>query len=305
MIYTCTMNLAIDLYIKTLQMKASEVNRTEEAVYMPNGKGVNVSFILKELGIDSVATGFKAGFTGEFIESELHKAGIKTDFVSVNGITRINVFAHVVANNEEFKLVNQGPTVTEKEELQLLSIIDTLSSEDMLFVSGSHPSGISKSTYEKIAKSSQQKGFKLILDTSASFVPELLKFHPYLIKPNDEELASWFGLKDVSLEQIKEYGNKLLQQGAQNVLVSLGEKGAILITPTENIHVSAPKGHVVNTACAGDTLLATFIGCQIQGISKEDSLIKAVAAGTSTAFRPGLTDFSDVPILIKQIKRLY
>ena len=127
MIYTCTMNLAIDLYIKTLQMKASEVNRTEEAVYMPNGKGVNVSFILKELGIDSVATGFKAGFTGEFIESELHKAGIKTDFVSVNGITRINVFAHVVSNNEEFKLVNQGPTVTEKEELKLLSINDTLS----------------------------------------------------------------------------------------------------------------------------------------------------------------------------------
>ena len=287
MIYTCTMNLAIDLYIKTLQMKASEVNRTEEAVYMPNGKGVNVSFILKELGIDSVATGFKAGFTGEFIESELHKAGIKTDFVSVNGITRINVFANVVANNEEFKLVNQGPTVTEKEELQLLAIIDTLSSEDMLFVSGSHPSGISKSTYEKIAKSSQQKGFKLILDTSASFVP------------------SWFGLKNLSLEQIKKYGNKLLQQGAKNVLVSLGEKGAILITPTENIHVSAPKGHVVNTACAGDTLLATFVGCQIQGISKEDSLIKAVAAGTSTAFRPGLTDFSDVPILMKQIKRLY
>ena len=305
MIYTCTMNLAIDLYIKTLQMKPSEVNRTEEAVYMPNGKGVNVSFVLKELGIDSVATGFKAGFTGEFIESELHKAGIKTDFVSVNGITRINVFAHVVANNEEFKLVNQGPTVTAKEELQLLSIIDTLSSEDILFVSGSHPLGIEKNTYEKIAEASQRIGFKLILDTSANFVPELLKFHPYLIKPNDEELASWFGLKKLSLEQIKEYGNKLLQQGAQNVLISLGEKGAILITPTETIHVNAPIGNVVNTACAGDTLLATFVGCQIQGMSKEASLIKAVAAGTSTAFRPGLTDFSDVPILIKQIKRLY
>lgn len=272
---------------------------------MPNGKGVNVSFILKELGIDSVATGFKAGFTGEFIESELHKAGIKTDFVSINGITRINVFAHVVANNEEFKLVNQGPTVTLKEELQLLSIIDTLSSEDMLFVSGSHPSGIEKNTYEKIAEASLRNGFKLILDTSANFVPELLKFHPYLIKPNDEELASWFGLKELSLEQIKDYGDKLLQQGAQNVLVSLGEKGAILITPTETIHVSAPIGNVVNTACAGDTLLATFVGCQMQGMSKEDSLIKAVAAGTSTAFRPGLTDFSDVPILIKQIKRLY
>ena len=305
MIYTCTMNLAIDLFIKTAQMLPSEVNRTDEAVYMPNGKGVNVSFILKKLGIDSTATGFKAGFTGQFIEEELQKAGIQTQFVTVDGITRINVFTQVVATNEEFKLVNQGPSVTPEQEASLLAIVEKMNADDILFVSGSHPEGITRATYEKIAKASEKRGFKFILDTSASFVPELLGHKPYLIKPNDEELAEWFGGRDISLEKIKECGHKLLEKGAQNVLVSLGEKGAILFTPTETIQVTAPTGEVVNTACAGDTLLATFVGSKIQGLSDEEALIKAVAAGSSTAFRPGLTDFSDVPTLMQQIKRVF
>ena len=304
MIYTCTMNLAIDLFIKTAQMLPSEVNRTDEAVYMPNGKGVNVSFILKELGIDSTATGFKAGFTGQFIEEELQKAGIQTQFVTVDGITRINVFTQVVATNEEFKLVNQGPSVKPEQEASLLAIVENMNVDDILFVSGSHPEGITRATYEKIAKASEQRSFKFILDTSAHFVPELLGYKPYLIKPNDEELAEWFGLKDISLEKIKECSRKLLERGAQNVLVSLGEKGAILFTPTETIQVTAPKGEVVNTACAGDTLLATFVGSKLQGLSDEEALIKAVAAGSSTAFRPGLTDFKDVPTLMQQIKRV-
>ena len=117
-------------------------------------------------------------------------------------------------------------------------------------------------------------------------------------------MAEWFGLINPSLEEIKDCGQKLLEKGAENVLVSLGEKGAILFTPTETIHVTAPKGEVVNTACAGDTLLATFVGSQLLGLSDEQALIKAVAAGSSTAFRPGLTDFSDVPTLMQQIKRI-
>ena len=305
MIYTCTMNLAIDLFIKTAQMLPSEVNRTDEAVYMPNGKGVNVSFILKKLGIDSTATGFKAGFTGQFIEEALQKAGIQTQFVTVDGITRINVFTQVVATNEEFKLVNQGPSVTPEQEASLLAIMENMNADDILFVSGGHPEGITRATYEKIAKASEKRGFKFILDTSASFVPELLGHKPYLIKPNDEELAEWFGLKNISLEKIKECGQKLLEKGAQNVLVSLGEKGAILFTPTETIQVTAPTGEVVNTACAGDTLLATFVGSTLLGLSNEEALIKAVAAGSSTAFRPGLTDFSDIPTLTQQIKRVF
>ena len=304
MIYTCTMNLAVDLFIKTMQMLPSEVNRTEEAVYMPNGKGVNVSFILKKLGMNNTALGFKAGFTGQFIEDELHKEGIQTQFVNVDGITRINVFTQVVSTSEEFKLVNQGPSVSQPQEEALLKIIENMNTEDFLFVSGSHPEGITYTTYEKIAKTAQLRGFKLILDTSAEFVPDLLKYRPYLIKPNDEELAEWFGLINPSLEEIKDCGQKLLEKGAENVLVSLGEKGAILFTPTETIHVTAPKGEVVNTACAGDTLLATFVASQLLGLSDEEALIKAVAAGSSTAFRPGLTDFSDVPTLMQQINRI-
>ena len=222
----------------------------------------------------------------------------------MDGITRINVFTQVVATNEEFKLVNQGPSVTPEQEASLLAIVENMNADDILFVSGSHPEGITRATYEKIAKASEKRGFKFILDTSAHFVPELLGYKPYLIKPNDEELAEWFGLKDISLEKIKECGRKLLERGAQNVLVSLGEKGAILFTPAETIQVTAPKGEVVNTACAGDTLLATFVGSKIQGLSDEEALIKAVAAGSSTAFRPGLTDFSDVPTLMQQIKRV-
>lgn len=304
MIYTCTMNLAIDLFIKTQQMLPSEVNRTQEAVYMPNGKGVNVSFVLNELGLPSTALGFKAGFTGQFIESELQKRGIATQFVDVDGITRINVFTQVVSTNEEFKLVNQGPSVTPQQEESLLNQVKSMTSNDILFVSGSHPKGITRSTYEQIARTAQNNGTRIILDTSAPFVPDLLKYHPYLIKPNDEELAEWFGKETLTIEEIKDYGHQLLEQGAQNVLVSLGKNGAILFTPTETIHVTAPEGKVVNTACAGDTLLATFVGSQLQGLSNEEALIKAAAAGSSTAFRPGLTDFSDVPQLMKQIKRL-
>ena len=221
MIYTCTMNLAIDLFIKTLQMLPSEVNRTQEAVYIPNGKGVNVSFILKKLGMNNTALGFKAGFTGQFIEDELHKEGIQTQFVNVDGITRINVFTQVVSTSEEFKLVNQGPSVSQPQEEALLKIIENMNTEDFLFVSGSHPEGITYTTYEKIAKTSQLRGFKLILDTSADFVPDLLKYRPYLIKPNDEELAEWFGLINPSLEEIKDCGQKLLEKGAENGLFLL------------------------------------------------------------------------------------
>jgi len=167
------MNLAIDLFIKTLQMLPSEVNRTQEAVYIPNGKGVNVSFILKKLGMNNTALGFKAGFTGQFIEDELHKEGIQTQFVNVDGITRINVFTQVVSTSEEFKLVNQGPSVSQPQEEALLKIIENMNMEDFLFVSGSHPEGITFTTYEKIAKAAQLRRFKLILDTSADFVPAL------------------------------------------------------------------------------------------------------------------------------------
>lgn len=301
MIYTCTMNLAIDLYIKTEKMNPFEVNRTQEADYQPNGKGVNVSFILKQLGLDNTALGFSAGFTGAFIKEELEKKGIPTQFVSVDGITRVNVFAQVTSEQQEYKLVNQGPSVTPEQVQQLLDIIHNFNQDDYLFVSGSHPQGVTQATYEAIGQASMAQGFHWILDTSAPFVPELLQYHPYLIKPNDEEVAAWFNLTNPTLDDLKRCGQALLDKGAQNVLMSLGGDGALLFTPEETLHLTAPKGEVVNTACAGDTLLATFVGSRLQGASNLEALTKAIAAGSSTAFRPGLTDFSDVPDLSQQV----
>lgn len=301
MIYTCTMNLAIDLYIKTEKMKPFEVNRTQEADYQPNGKGVNVSFILKQLGLDNTALGFSAGFTGAFIKEELEKKDIPTQFVSVDGITRVNVFAQVTSEQQEYKLVNQGPSVTPEQVQQLLDIIHNFNQDDYLFVSGSHPQGVTQATYEAIGQASMAQGFHWILDTSAPFVPELLQYHPYLIKPNDEEVAAWFNLTNPTLDDLKRCGQALLDKGAQNVLMSLGGDGALLFTPEETLHLTAPKGEVVNTACAGDTLLATFVGSRLQGASNLEALTKAIAAGSSTAFRPGLTDFSDVPDLSQQV----
>lgn len=304
MIYTCTMNLAIDLYIQTKNMNPSEVNRTETADYQPNGKGVNVSFILKQLGLDNTALGFSAGFTGEFIKQELLKKDIHVNFVPIDGINRINVFTQVTSQNQEYKLVNQGPSVSPEQEQQLLQIIQSFTQDDILFVSGSHPQGITKATYQAIGEASQKNGFKWILDTSAPFVLDLLAYKPYLIKPNDEELAEWFHLTEPTLEDIIHCGHDLLERGAQNILISLGGSGALFMNAETHIHVSAPKGEVVNTACAGDTLLATFVGSALLGSSTQEALIKAVAAGSSTAFRPGLTDFSDVEKLAQQIKVL-
>lgn len=305
MIYTCTMNLAIDLFIKTQDLVPSVVNRTQEADYQPNGKGVNVSFILKKLGLDSTALGFSAGFTGRFISDQLLAAGIQTAFIPIPGINRINVFTRVTSQNIEYKLVNQGPSLSPDHIQQLLAQIKKLKPQDTLVISGSHPQGVTDDTYLAIAQAAQAQGFQLILDISSPVVLDLLPYGPALIKPNDEELAHWFQEDALNQDQLIYYGRQLLAKGARQVLLSLGPDGALLLTPEITLKATAPQGQVVNTACAGDTLLATFIGCRQQGLSYEDSLVKAVAAGSSTAFRPGLTDFSDVAELSKSIELTY
>lgn len=301
MIYTCTMNLAIDLYMGTEELIPFEVNRMQEADYQPNGKGVNVSFILKELGIDNTALGFCGGFTGEFIKTELEKKGITTDFVAVDGINRINVFTRVKAQNLEYKMVNAGPTVKPEQIEALLAKIATLTSEDTLVVSGSNPVGVEFWVLESIAKLSVEKGFKFVLDHSSAFVPTLFSYNPYLLKPNDEELAHWVGKETLTVPEMVMYGKEFVKKGVGKLLISLGKEGAVLITPETVLQVTAPKGEVVNTACAGDTLLGTYLASIHQGLSEQEALIKAVAAGSSTAFRAGLTDFSDVDVLSQQI----
>jgi 1-phosphofructokinase len=296
------MNTAIDIFIAVNDLIPKVVNRTLGQDIQANGKAVNISFVLKMLGISSVATGFSAGFTGRFIEEELAKKGIKPDFVHTEGITRLNVFTNVISQNTEYKLVNPGPFVSEENMKELLAKISAICSDDILCVSGSNPKGVPEDINVQIAQIAQKNGFKFVLDSSSSDVLDSLFCKPYILKPNIDELADWFGKKSLTDEEVVEYAKKLIEKGAQNVIVSLGSQGAIFVNKETAIYANAPKGKVVNTACAGDTMLATFLAGLVENKPIKDILRKAVAAGSSTAFKPGLTDFSDIDALTEQVK---
>ncbi|EGP4844463.1 MULTISPECIES: 1-phosphofructokinase [Enterococcus] len=301
-IYTCTMNLAIDLFIETDEMHPFMVNRTKEDDIQANGKGVNVSLVLKMLDFPSTALGFSAGFTGKYIEDYLQQKQIQTEFIEVPGMTRINVFTQVNQTGEEYKLVNQGPEIPQAAVHNFLNQIRALQEEDYLCVSGSLPRGLSPKVLIEISRICQEKGIHLIIDSSDQEVMDCLPYRPFLLKPNEEELSSWFGRKMVTDEDYFVYGQRLVELGAENVLLSLGEKGAILFTKDRVFRGNSPKGKVVNTACAGDTMLGAFLAGYMNRRPLDETLRKSIAAGSSTAFRKGLTDFLDVEELSKQIK---
>ena len=301
-IYTCTLNLAIDLFIETDTMEPFTVNRTKDDDIQANGKGVNVSLILKMLGVDTTALGFRAGFTGNYIEDYLQEKEISTDFIEVPGMTRINVFTQVNQTKEEYKLVNQGPEIPQEKVEVFLDQIRNLQAEDYLCISGSLPRGIESTILVDISRICQERDVHLIIDSSYKEIMDCLPYHPFLLKPNEEELASWFGEIIDSEEAYLFYGQQLIKAGAQNVLLSLGSGGTIFFSQTKIIRGNSPIGKVVNTACAGDTLLGTFLAGYLTEQPLEETLRKSLAAGSSTAFRKGLTDFSDVKELSKQIE---
>lgn len=296
------MNLAIDLFIETENLLPHIVNRTVDDDIQANGKGVNVSLVLKMLGIENTALGFKAGFTGNYIEEFLHSKEIDTDFIDVPGMTRINVFTQVNALNEEFKLVNRGPNIPLEKTNLLLEQVKQLTTNDYLCISGSLPRGVSPDILIKISKLCFDNGVHLIIDSSYNEIIDCLQYHPFLLKPNEDELAQWFDLQDPTVDDYINAAKELIRRGAQNVLLSLGSYGALFINEHTILAGNAPTGKVVNTACAGDTLLGTFLGELILEHPIDDALRKSIAAGSSTAFRQGLTDFSDVASLQDHIQ---
>jgi 1-phosphofructokinase len=296
------MNAAIDIFIETDDLIPKIVNRSKRQDIQPNGKAVNISFILKMLGIDSIATGFSAGFTGRFIEEELEKKGIKTDFVHTSGITRLNVFTNVINQNTEYKLVNPGPYVNQKEIDAMLEKISALKKGDILCVSGSLPKGVEPNIYIQIAHLAKKNNFDLVLDISSDIILDCLFCLPLILKPNIDELAQWFGKKNIDKQEAVKYAKELVLKGARNVIVSLGADGALYLDKKIGLYTNAPEGKVVNTACAGDAMLGAFLAGLIENKPIDENLKFAVCAGSSTAFRAGLTDFSDIPDLIKNIK---
>lgn len=301
MIYTLTLNPAIDLFIKTKMMKPNLVNRTESYDVQANGKGVNVSFILHRLGVENIALGVGGGFTLDYISSFLTDNGIKNEFFRVKEFTRINVFTRVEETGDEFKLVNPGPHVSAETLRCLWTRLESLTGHDWLCVSGSFAKGIDPSILVEIAKLSQRNGFKLIIDSSYPTVKETFKYHPFLIKPNDVELAEWYNYQTHSISDIEKLAKRALNEGAQNVLVSLGESGALFMNQEKMLLSNAPKINVLNTAGAGDSMLGTFIAGLHVGLDLKQNLINSVIAGSDTARSSWLTEFDHTDDLESQI----
>ncbi|MBC6350134.1 1-phosphofructokinase [Lactobacillus melliventris] len=294
MIYTVTLNPAIDLVIVTKKLEPKVVNRTEKFELQPNGKGVNVSFILKKLGIDSVATGIGGGFTLDYVISGLAEKGIKTNFLKVKEPTRVNVFTDVLDEGTEYKQVNPGPVVSSDKQDQFLDYLEsTVTKDDMVVVSGSFSRGIKPDFLVQLAQLVQKQGAKFVIDSSYLEVIDTLKYRPFLLKPNDSELAAFFNYEgEMTAAKTVELAQKLIKLGCQNVLVSLGADGAAFINKQHVLFANAPQIQVVNSACAGDTMLGTFIAFLEKNKPVSAALKMAVAAGSDTASRTGLTDFS-------------
>ncbi|WP_294763001.1 1-phosphofructokinase [uncultured Lactobacillus sp.] len=294
MIYTVTLNPAIDLVIVTKKLEPKVVNRTEKFELQPNGKGVNVSFILKKLGIDSVATGIGGGFTLDYVISGLTEKGIKTNFLKVKEPTRVNVFTDVLDEGTEYKQVNPGPVVSSDKQDQFLDYLEsTVTKDDMVVVSGSFSRGIKPDFLVQLAQLVQKQGAKFVIDSSYLEVIDTLKYRPFLLKPNDSELAAFFNYEgEMTAAKTVELAQKLIKLGCQNVLVSLGADGAAFINKYHVLFANAPQIQVVNSACAGDTMLGTFIAFLEKNKPVSAALKMAVAAGSDTASRTGLTDFS-------------
>lgn len=300
MIYTLTLNTAVDMNILSSPLQPAVVNRTRHTEYCPNGKGVNVALVLNHFGISSHILGIFGGFTGRYIVDEIRQREIAITPAWVSEPTRINVFIHDGA--QEYKLVNPGTWIDESCQQQILRNLAGLQRGDHLTISGSLPPGIESHFYAQILELCQQKGCDVILDISHPSLRQLLEFRPLLIKPNDDELFDIFGLRVESPAQIKQAMATLHQLGARNVLLTLGAKGMVFSNGDKQWFCSAPQIALISSACAGDAALGAFLSVWLSGGSVCDALTLASATGADVAASAGLGQLSRLEQLRTQIQ---
>lgn len=287
MIYTVTANPAVDYTIFIQDLKIGKVNKAQKEAILYGGKGINVSIVLKNLGISSTALGFTAGFTGQAIEDGVSALGIKTDFIRLrSGTNRINI---KIRSAEETDINGHGPDIPDDAINELLAKTEKAGDGDILILSGSVPDNCPHDLYERIMEKIRKRDVKVIVDATKDLLLNTLKYEPFLIKPNEYELGDLFGKNIESDEEITLYARKLQEKGARNVLVSLGQKGAVLFTETgELFRQAAPIGTVVNTVGAGDSMVAGFIAGYLDRNDYIYALKMGVAAGSASAFSLGL-----------------
>ena len=300
MIYTVTLNPSIDYVIKVDNLTKGKVNRVSEEHVYPGGKGINVTRILKSLDNDNIALGFVSGFTGDYIVNSLKDLNLKSEFIKVKeGFTRINV---KIKSNEETEINGQGPKISEEELKEFYAIIDRLVDGDILILSGSIPSCLDEKLYEKIMERVNSKDIKVVVDATKNLLLNVLKYRPFLIKPNNHELAEMFDVELKSTEDVIFYARKLKEMGAQNVLISMGGNGALLVSEDDEVFISSvAKGEVINSVGAGDSMVAGFVSGYLKTGSYEEALRLGAASGGATAFSSDLASRKFIDKLVKEI----
>ena len=290
MIYTVTLNPSIDYVVEVNELTAGEIMRTKAEDLIFGGKGINVSSMLAQLGMKSCALGFIAGFTGDALEQGVAAMGIQPDFLKVEqGFTRINVKVHA---QEESEINGQGPQIRYTHLEQLIKKLDRLKKDDILVLSGNVPCSIPQDIYADIMQDARQEA---LMST--------LVYHPFLIKPNHKELAEMFEVELSSREDLLVYAKELQAMGARNVLVSMAEQGALLLTETQEVyHAPACRGKVVNSVGAGDSMVAGFLYGYLREQSYAAALRYGTACGSASAFSKGIADRKTVEELLVQLK---
>ena len=300
MIYTVTFNPSLDYIVTVDDLKLGEVNRTASELMFPGGKGINVSIVLNNLGIDNTALGFIAGFTGQEIVRRLDTFGCRSDFIVVDdGLSRINV---KIRSKEESEINGQGPFISEACLDRLFDQFDRLTDEDILVLAGSIPSSMPSDSYEKIMAYLKDKEIKIVVDATRALLVNVLKYRPFLIKPNNHELGEIFGKSIQEKDDVIVYGKKLQDMGARNVLVSMAGDGAVLIAENGDVfQCDAPKGELRNSVGAGDSMVAGFIAGYLKNGNLEEAFKTGVAAGSASAFSDNLATRTEIEALLNQL----
>lgn len=300
MIYTVTFNPCLDYIVSVDDFTLGRVNRTTKELVYPGGKGINVSLVLKNLGMESTALGFTAGFTGTEIEQALQRWGCYTDFIRVeDGMSRINI---KLRSNEESEINGQGPKISKEALEQLYEKLDAMTSEDVLVLAGSIPGSMPDSSYELIMERVAAKNMKVAVDATGDLLVNVLKYHPFLIKPNNHELEEIFHTPMDSNDTIIAHAKKLQQMGAKNVLISMAGDGAILVSEDREVRQSpAPKGKVVNSVGAGDSMVAGFLTGYLTTGNYGEAFRMGIATGSASAFSERLATKPEVEEILKKL----
>ena len=300
MIYTVTFNPAIDYVVELVSFNIGEVNRTTREYMNLGGKGVNVSRVLTNLEIPNTALGFVAGFTGEALKTGLGEMGVKTDFIKLKeGNTRINVNIKGITETD---INARGPEIPDNAIEELFNKLDNLKNGDILVLAGSIPASLPSDMYERIMSRLYGKGIRFVVDATKDLLMKSLKYEPFLIKPNNHELGEIFGLQLKNDDEIIYYARELKKKGAKNVLISMAGDGAVLVDENNIAHrLGTPKGKVVNSVGAGDSMVAGFLAGYLENGDYQHALKMGTASGSASAFSEGLATKQEVMDLLNKI----